>query len=745
MEYLQILDFIVMNENDSVGISFQEFEQLQQQIVTLKTENYELTEKQKRSNKGTLKKKHSFQPLIFSILELAELKQKLESQTQSTGSNFMNKIVASTRDKKATKEFEQLQQENDKLQQKMQSQEIDFQLQCQTLRTELKQMQQDKELLQENVDQYRNILANSLSEDESKKLKDEVNSLKAENEKLRSGAPVPVKDESAAQNGDSSAELQELQRKLADFNETKRQLEQVKKKNEQLTANIEEKDGALATLAEQVASMDGNQSDVCENFKLEIVTLKKVLSETEAQLIDVQKSGNENLQSLQSEIEKLEKDKERLSSLLQETRDSLDKSNQQIEDNKKSFQKLEDDLGKALNDCKQIEPLEQKIAGLKDEIGEKEAEIRNLSGKVAKKEEELGAEVSNAEQLREKIASLENDLLAKEEELEQLKSQNQELQTNCDDLKVQFDQVREENETKNAEMAKVEGSKDAIIKEKENEVEELRKEIQRVREDSESLLHTSRRRDVKMMKDLQRQLKKEKLKCEQLTERMEQLFQQNPMVPIESSPIAGSTSNLDVDHDNFDSSSVSSFSLSNVKNAIFGGNSGHLNLSRAPSVTSTPNMPHHSPAMDHSGADLLKLRNENEQLREKLNHLEQASASMADDILKKQELIDHYLMSERERSLSVTSTASMQPQNSQKPAPVAAFRNFLDKVASPNPNSSQGEESKRLRRAMEEILTKNMNLEADLQKAMEEISRLQKSLRSNSEASTTSTVTSTNN
>lgn len=41
-----------MDQNAPVGISFQEFEQLQLQIVTLKTENYDLQSKSSKINKG---------------------------------------------------------------------------------------------------------------------------------------------------------------------------------------------------------------------------------------------------------------------------------------------------------------------------------------------------------------------------------------------------------------------------------------------------------------------------------------------------------------------------------------------------------------------------------------------------------------------------------------------------------------------------------------------------------------------
>lgn len=112
---------------------------------------------------------------------------------------------------------------------------------------------------------------------------------------------------------------------------------------------------------------------------------------------------------------------------------------------------------------------------------------------------------------------------------------------------------------------------------------------------------------------------------------------------------------------------------------------------------------------------LAEIQQEKWNLEEKVRHLETSTAAMADDLLEKSRIIEHYVMESR------TETKQHTPVHEDK----ISLKKVLDLV---NKNDDQGlrDMNKKLQHMLEETLTKNMHLQQDLETLSKELVRLSK-------------------
>ncbi|XP_033745670.1 GRIP1-associated protein 1-like [Pecten maximus] len=112
---------------------------------------------------------------------------------------------------------------------------------------------------------------------------------------------------------------------------------------------------------------------------------------------------------------------------------------------------------------------------------------------------------------------------------------------------------------------------------------------------------------------------------------------------------------------------------------------------------------------------LAELQQEKWNMEEKVSHLEMSTAAMAEDLIAKTKIIEHYVMDSR------TDPKSHSGNHDDK----LTLKKVLDLV---NKSDEQGlkEMNRKLQRMLEETLTKNMHLQKDLEMLSEEVVRLSK-------------------
>lgn len=215
-----------------------------------------------------------------------------------------------------------------------------------------------------------------------------------------------------------------------------------------------------------------------------------------------------------------------------------------------------------------------------------------------------------------------------------------------------------------------------------------------------------------LVKDLKRQLQSEKKRNEKLQEKMKECLNET------SSNISDPSRELEVDR-----SSISSWSL------MSGNNDRETST---PAISPLPNSSTDQSPEEPSSVSIQQQENEvlmarlaiaQEQkwtLEERLSMLENSSSAMADDLVRKTALIQHYCM---EKGDSGGRRTSMSPLTSDN-----KMRSMIDKIVHSESHAAgaHAKEVHRMQAMLEETLTKNMHLQQDLDHLSLEVVRLSK-------------------
>ncbi|KAF0303660.1 GRIP1-associated protein 1 [Amphibalanus amphitrite] len=114
-----------------------------------------------------------------------------------------------------------------------------------------------------------------------------------------------------------------------------------------------------------------------------------------------------------------------------------------------------------------------------------------------------------------------------------------------------------------------------------------------------------------------------------------------------------------------------------------------------------------------AGAHHTRLQEEKWRVEEKLNHLEQSSGALADDLANKAALIQFYCMEGRQPTGAVHSPEGRQRTGGAES--LTPVKKLVDFVKHLSLDEQQREMQRRMQRMLEETLTKNMHLQKDLQ------------------------------
>ncbi|XP_057370386.1 GRIP1-associated protein 1-like [Daphnia carinata] len=259
----------------------------------------------------------------------------------------------------------------------------------------------------------------------------------------------------------------------------------------------------------------------------------------------------------------------------------------------------------------------------------------------------------------------------------------------------------------------------------EDEAARARQEAQDAQED----VRIAERRILSVTADLRRQLRGERRRADKLQERLRDV--------VSDASTSLPKADVSIDHDNC---SVSSWSL------MSGQNDGN-----APATPSSPFPPTDSPS---SGSEKNGSRSEGEQapdlasenarlvnrlatmqqekwrLEERVLHLEETNAAMADEMVKRGKLIQHYCMEGRSSPAKPESSGSISFSPGSEKLSVRRMVSLIRQIGGDAEGETDGQQ-RRLRRMLEETLTKNMHLQEDIERLSQEIVRLSQIVGSN--------------
>lgn len=305
--------------------------------------------------------------------------------------------------------------------------------------------------------------------------------------------------------------------------------------------------------------------------------------------------------------------------------------------------------------------------------------------------------------LKETEESLQNHLSENEQKIEQLKQDHEEM---VEKLTVEhskkMQEMSNEHKAKIQECCDIEESLRQELAASQGEVSKLKQEIKDGTEDKK--LHE--KKGQTMMKDLKRQLVSERRRAEKLQDRLQEVLSDscNTCTKSVEDLLAGNDGN-----ESLDRSSLSSWSAANSN-------------VRDNSILSSPQSPDKSFGADATELDqehsellarLTDIQQEKWYLEEKVRHLENSTAAMADDLIQKSQIIQHYVMEQRRET--------KQPVQEDK----LTLKKVIDLV---NKHDDQNlkEMNRKLQNVLEETLTKNMHLQENLEMMSQEVVRLSK-------------------
>lgn len=459
----------------ATSLSDEEFNRMQMQLLELRSKNYTLGEKNVKIQTD----------LLQSSQWLEETKKELAK---------CQKIIARS---KNAKDIEQLIQENESLQQKLQMQEDEFRLQNETLMKEVSSLVSANDRFQKELELTKSqTLVSSEFQNQDDRIK-----LEAENAALKKLISNYETNETNADNCeldkiktlDLNLQLNtvlEEKRLLQDNakrieNEFKEQLMKMQSENEKLSEKLKKKQESFLILQEEKEKLYTENKNVIQNMQLsknsEVQQLKEQLQNLQLELKKAlqfnEHMGDNGIERDMDATVELDGDKATFDYSLNETRVSL------------------------IN-------IQDKIQSLTSQLNESDNKVKTL-------------EVMN-EELNAKVQNLEKSLLESEELLKEKTKLAEKRKKMMDDMKEHLiettnkQSVEIENLTRKL-AEEQEAFKNLFDKEKETEVKliESRNEVHALKDEIEKLRSARCNADDKI-KELEEKIQTKIVECEEM-------------------------------------------------------------------------------------------------------------------------------------------------------------------------------------------------------------------------------------
>lgn len=529
-------------------------------------------------------------------------------------------------------------------------------------------------------------------------------------------------------------------------------LEEAEKKKQETQKQNEETERRLKEVEDQC------RSDL-ENMKISLAQTNNSLAESESSLAEKSKQH----EATQHSLEQLEKKLETTEEALQEAQNAVSQKDnecealkertdavmkdiahvreqlQQSENEKEEFQcKVNDQnleilsLKTSLEDQTKLAEsrhhlMEEMKVHMEEEKQKHSQELERLSNQHREEVLSLNTKSHQLKNELEKITQKLNemtDLNLRVEQIEQEKSRLQELNEKLfGDVEATQKQIQEETDRVAAEKCQeIEKIKWEWQKEKSDlqtqleisiiqrqEAEEAVEALKRTVADGEEEQRIHERKGVTLMKDLKKQLMAERKRADRLQEKLSQLLTD----PAQLTAITTLSEAGD------DVSSVSSWSL--VSGEPRDSSTRENSIIASPQGSPPPGVVNEETVSLVNR--LTELQQHKWQLEERITHLESSSAAMADDLLKKAAIIQHFCM--EQKNMEVTASPPTSPLHSAH-GDKLSVRRVLDMMRVGAGDESLKEVNRRLQNLLEETLGKNMQLHKDVENLSQQVHQLSK-------------------
>ncbi|XP_076344298.1 GRIP1-associated protein 1-like isoform X6 [Tachypleus tridentatus] len=793
-------------------LSDDDFQRLQTQLLDLRSKNYSLEETNRKQQN-----------------ELGQFQHKIEDLEKELSK--AQKVI--NRSKKA-KDVEQLLQENESLQLKLQSQEDEFRLQNSTLMHELASVVSMNEKLEKQLEEsmsekrledgendsneIRRLQAENMALQKSllesrEKYEVEISSLKKmlvrENisdevegrspEKMSCQNLKVLLNEAESVNNNLKKQLQELSGaklsldiEVEEKNMLKKQMaviqasqkeeverlkeeickltEKLKRKQESFLQLQEEKEILYIENRKAYDSLQAVKDKEIQQLQDMVQRLQSQLNTSFQNLEDIRTKANSRVQELEQLItclqdqvrtqspeivEELQTEKIALESSLAESQqlmEELQKENEnlssqlkesqiQVENLLKELDKALDEKNKAETSCseslKQAEKRKvlldemavhlqetadhhtQETVRLKEEFSHQIEELKSLLETEKKRSRDLEQYQWSTQSLEEQVTLLRSEKKVLEENLKEREKTLENTKLHFEGVLAQKQQehihsvncLQEEMESQVKDLTLQLEISQAQCKEFEEKIVKLKQDIKDILEDRK----IQEKKGLAMVKELKKQLQQERRRAEKLQDRLQDVLDES--TPTESMDDIIQPRDA-TDRHKGDTSSISSWSLMSGGNLDSSREHAAVTSSSNEIVTTTggQSSARTTPTLlEQENNDLLSriagLQQEKWNMEEKINHLEVSNAALADDLVKKTEIIQYYCMEGRAEHHHIT------------PHDKLTVKRVVDFIKDKGDENLR-EINRRMQRMLEETLIKNMHLQQDLEKLSNEVINL---------------------
>uniref|UniRef100_A0A914X3P9 Uncharacterized protein n=1 Tax=Plectus sambesii TaxID=2011161 RepID=A0A914X3P9_9BILA len=752
---------------DAPSLSSAEFQQMQEQLLELRTANYELSELSKKRE-----------------AEIVSLKQQHKSDNNplnniaSIGNNLLSRTTG-----KKDQNVEHLETEVVDLRRRLQTQEEEFRLQQATLMSELNKVVTHADELERELEakktssnlpdvdvpvQTAPVQAAPVTDDNPSDLAQELSALKKELNDANTSKKL-LAEEKEIQQSEFSTKFVDLEKEIAwlkgvcaekdslkdDVDVLRQQILQAKHKSEQdnkeiaeLKDNYRKKQESYVILTQEKERLQQEYrkslDTMCQKKDNEISTFLSEIQQLRQQLTVVAEFENkqrvwegerasleDRITSLRADCSELRDQNESFQMQLQETHSANDCLSAQLQEahNEVKFMqsKVEEAVETAEKRKQLVDEMSVHIEQLKNEhrqaldAAEKkqkataeqlQTELDAKSGvEMQQMKEQLAAADEAQNALRYEVGQLQQLLAEAKESLQRAsESHTSQLKAMEEQHAAAVAQVRlsAQSDCENA-LARI-----ASIEKEKTECMELVARLNQEVKDKTEEIKLSEKKQTHVIKDLRRQLAAETKKADKLAEKAHQDgAAQGGRDKRNGSPGSfeevKASDIVDVRRPPaHDASSVSSWGLVT-------GTNGRCESDRQSNHTADGDESVSSVhQLESENADLIGRlacsQKERYDLVERVHHLEQANASMAKEIVEKATLIETYI---RDRPGAFNSSGASETTGSPSHT---GFKKMLDMVKIDQSAGDIREMNRRLQRMLEETLTKNMHLQKDLER-----------------------------
>ncbi|KAK3102118.1 hypothetical protein FSP39_008912 [Pinctada imbricata] len=593
----------------------------------------------------------------------------------------------------------------------------------QELKLKLEMELEEKNILKEQLQSLENSLKEKISslqdevEKSSEKLKRKQESymqLHKEKEKLFTDSNAKAEELQSARDRDQKYYTEQINKLQQEVQRLKQVLQD---KESEMSRKVQEMEATMSTLKQQAdaASIVENQQmkDQLVKYQQQTGQLQQQLlgltqqrDDLGAQLEEVKKANSDTLEQLHAlqvereerirEWQEINKVAEKRKTMLDELANTYQRDNANYQEKLRQMEEEHEEEMKSLS--LQIES-EQKRGVELDKIRQQCEELRTQKASLEEAKGWLERRLKEVEE------SLENLRIDSDETSVRLKQENEQFIAS---LKIEHEQEISKHQQEFEDKLKTCSATEESLKE---DIEKSHSEIKKLKQELKDGVEEKKIHEKKgktMIKDLKRQVHAERKRAEKLQDKLQEVLTENHHNKSIEDLFAVHDGN-----DSLDRSSISSW------------NTG-ASLVRDSSILSSPHSPDKSDksispvdnGIEEEHTELISrlagLQQDKWNLEEKVQHLETSNAAMAEDLIQKSKIIEHYVMERR------VDTKSHTVQDDK-----ITLKKVLDLVNKHDEQSAK-DMNRKLQNMLEETLTKNMHLQKDLEVMSQEVVRLSK-------------------